>query len=264
MVRPVSAPPLLEFENISVRRGDRLALNGFTLRVDCGEHVAILGPNGCGKSTLLKTILRECYALDLPGSRLNLLGRDTWNIFELRSTLGVVSNDLAATFARDVTGLEAVLSGFFSSIGIHAHQLITPEMRQKAMEALVRVDAAHLADRWMDELSSGEERRVLVARALVHEPRTLLLDEPSTSLDIAAQHELRESLRSLAREGLGLLLVTHHVAEIVPEIERVVLLREGQVFLDGAKQDILQPGILSELFGADVELGRRDGYYYIW
>jgi iron complex transport system ATP-binding protein len=260
----VSAPPLLQFENISVRRGDRLALNGFTLRVDCGEHVAILGPNGCGKSTLLKTILRECYPLQLPGSRLSLLGRDTWNIFELRSTLGVVSNDLAAAFARDVTGLEAVLSGFFSTIGIHAHQQITPQMRKKAMEALERVDAAHLANRWMDELSSGEERRVLVARALVHEPRTLLLDEPSTSLDIAAQHELRESLRSLAREGLGLLLVTHHVAEIVPEIERVVLLQDGQVFLDGSKQDILQPGILSELFGIDVELGRRDGYYYIW
>ncbi len=260
----MSAAPLLEFENVSVRRGDRLALDGFTLRVDCGEHVAILGPNGCGKSTLLKTILRECYPLSLPGSRLNLLGRETWNIFELRSTLGVVSNDLATTFARDVTGLEAVLSGFFSSIGIHAHQKITPAMRKAAMEALDRVDAAHLANRWMDELSSGEERRVLIARALVHRPHTLLLDEPSTSLDVAAQYELRESLRRLAREGLGLLLVTHHVAEIVPEIERVVLLRSGRVFLDDSKQNVLQPGTLSELFGIDVELGRRDGYYYIW
>ncbi len=260
----MSGAPLLDFERVSVRRGERLALDEFTLRVGRGEHVAILGPNGCGKSTLLKTIMRECYPLAEPGSRLRLLGRECWNVFELRATLGIVSNDLGATMARDVTGFEAVLSGFFSSIGIHAHQEITTEMREAARDALDRADASHLANRWMDELSSGEARRVLIARALVHRPHTLLLDEPSTSLDIAAQYELRETLRRLAREGLGLLLVTHHVTEIVPEIERVVLLREGRVFLDGPKATVLQPGILSELFGMDVELGRRDGYYYIW
>lgn len=259
-----AAPALLDFENVSVRRGSTLALDGLTLRVETGEHVAILGPNGCGKSTLIKTILRECYPLAGGDSRMAILGQESWNIFELRSTMGIVSNDLATAFARDITAAEAVLSGFFSSVGVHAHQHITRPMREMAAEALERMEAGHLAGRWMDELSSGEARRVLIARALVHNPRVLLLDEPTTSLDIFAQHELRETLRSLAQAGLGIVLVTHHVPEIIPEIERVVLLRQGRVFEDGAKEDVLRAGTLSDLFGLDVQLVRRDGYFFVW
>ncbi len=265
MREPAGAPPpLLDFERVSVRRGSTLALDELTLRVETGEHVAILGPNGCGKSTLIKTILRECYPLAAEGSRLAILGQESWNIFELRATMGIVSNDLAAVFTRDITGIEAVLSGFFSSVGVHAHQQITRPMREMAEEALDRLEAGHLAGRWMDEMSSGEARRVLIARALVHDPRVLLLDEPTTSLDIFAQHELRETLRTLARSGLGIILVTHHVPEVIPEIERVVLMRRGQVFEDGAKEDVLRAGVLSDLFGLDVQLARRDGYFYVW
>jgi iron complex transport system ATP-binding protein len=113
-------------------------------------------------------------------------------------------------------------------------------------------------------MSSGEARRVLIARALVHNPKALLLDEPTTSLDLFAQHELREILRQLAISGIGMILVTHHLSDIIPEIERVVLLREGRVIADGPKQELLTETTLSGLFGIPVSLARRDGYYHLW
>ena len=256
--------PLLELENVFVRRGDRFGLQGLTLNVQPGEHVAILGPNGSGKSTLIKTIMRECYPLIRPKTRLRILGRQNWNIFELRSHLGVVSNDLMAQCTRDITGRELVLSGFFGSIGIWPHHRVLPEMEETARQAMARLDALQLANRWTDELSSGEARRLLIARALIHNPSTLLLDEPTTSLDLPALHEVREHLRSLAAGGVGLLLVTHHLDDIIPEIERVILLRQGAVFADGPKAAVLTPDCLSNLFGVAVEVFERNGFYHAW
>lgn len=247
-----------------MRRGDRLALNGLTLSIQSGEHVAILGPNGSGKSTLIKTITRECYPLIRPGTCLRILGRESWNIFELRSQLGVVSHDLMAQCTRDITGRELVLSGFFGSIGIWPNHHVTPQMEATARAAMARLDALHLADRWMDELSSGEARRLLIARALIHNPSTLLLDEPTTSLDFPALHEVRDHLRSLAASGVGLLLVTHHLDDIIPEIERVVLLREGAVYASGPKSEVLTSECLSNLYGVPAEVFERSGFYHAW
>lgn len=256
--------PLLEFANVSVRRGDRLALDGLTLSIECGEHVAILGPNGSGKSTLIKTITRDCYPLVRPGTRLRILGRASWNIFELRTQVGVVSHDLMAQCTRAITGRELVLSGFFGSIGIWPNHHVTPEMEETARAAMERLDALPLANRWMDELSSGEARRLLIARALIHNPSTLLLDEPTTSLDLPALHEVREHLRTLAAGGIGLLLVTHHLDDIIPEVERVILLRQGAVFADGAKAEVLTSECLSSLYGVSVEVFERGLFYHAW
>jgi iron complex transport system ATP-binding protein len=256
--------PLLELNHVYVQRGSRLALDGVNLSIKAGEHVAILGPNGSGKSTLIKTITRECYPLLREETSFRILGKESWNIFELRSQIGVVSNDLMASCTRDIKGRELVLSGFFGSIGIWPNHHVSSEMEAKASEVMTSLDASHLADRWLDELSSGEARRLLIARALIHNPATLLLDEPTTSLDLAALHELRGYLRSLAQSGIGLLLVTHHLDDIIPEIDRVVLLRRGRVFADGSREEILRSGPLSELFGVQVNVYERDGFYHAW
>ena len=259
-----AAPALIEFQKVSVARGSRLALDRITLRIGVGEHVAILGPNGCGKSTLIKTIARECYPLVQPGSGLRIMGQENWNVFELRSMLGIVSNDLADTFHREVTGRDVVLSGFFSSIGIWSHQHVTKTMQEKADHALARLEASHLAERLTTEMSSGEARRVLLARALAHEPNALLFDEPSTSLDLFAQHELQTIMGKLARSGIGIVLVTHHLADIIPEIDRVVLMERGRIAADGSKPEMLTSERLSRLFGLAVEVNRRNGHYHLW
>jgi iron complex transport system ATP-binding protein len=239
-------------------------LDDITLRIQAGEHVAILGPNGSGKSTLIKVITRECYPLARPESSLTILGRDSWNVFELRPLLGVVSNDLMSTCTRDITGLEVVLSGFFGSIGLQPYHHVASPMRRKAEEVLHLLEAPHLADRFMDEISSGEARRILIGRALVHDPLALLLDEPSNSLDLHATLELRDVLRKLAQSGIGIVMVTHHLPDIIPEIDRVILLKNGRVFADGNKQQLLTAERLTRLFGLQLELARRHGYFHLW
>src|SRR5216684_3160662 len=220
MSREPNRQPLLALNHVTVIRGERAALDDLSLRIEAGEHICILGPNGCGKSTLIKTITRECYPLANEQSSMSILGRECWDIFELRSRLGIVSPDLLASCTSDATG------------------------------------------RAVAQMSSGEAKRALIARALVHEPQTLLFDEPSNTLDIAAQIQLRETMRQLAQAGLGILLVTHHVSEVIPEIERVVLLREGRILADGPKEEILTAARLTDLFGVPVQLVRRDGYFH--
>jgi iron complex transport system ATP-binding protein len=257
-------PPLIDLRNVTVMRGDNIALHDLTLSIGAGEHVAILGPNGCGKSTLIKTITRECYPLLTDGSSVSILGRSVWNVVDLRSMLGIVSNDLMAQCTREINGFEIVLSGFFSSIGIWPNNELRDGMRERAWTVLELLEATHLAEKPVDEMSSGEARRMLIGRALVHEPKALLLDEPSTSLDLFAQHELRETVRKLARSGIGIVLVTHHLSDLIPEIDRVILMRKGRILADGPKEQILTADSLGNLFGIDVELARRDGYYHLW
>ncbi len=256
--------PLLSFTHVTVMRGDCAALQDVNLEIACGEHVCILGPNGCGKSTLIKTITRECYPLARDGSSISILGRERWDIFELRSLLGIVSPDLLAACSTEATGRDVVLSGFFSSTRIFPHHHPDPKHLALADEAMARLGIAHLADRAVAEMSSGEAKRTLIARALVHQPQTLLFDEPSNALDISAQIQLRDTMRELAQSGLGILLVTHHVSEIIPEIERVVLLREGRILADGPKSSVLTEGHLANLFGVPIRLAKHDGYFHLY
>jgi iron complex transport system ATP-binding protein len=256
--------PLLDLHNIRVMRGQKIALDDFTLRIGANEHVAILGPNGCGKSTLIKTIARECYPVVRPGSSMTILGRDTWDVFKLRSGLGIVSNDLMLSVTGDASGRDVVLSGFFSSTAIYPNHTVAPKQQELADSALHQLGIAYLADRPVCEMSSGEARRVLIARALVHKPQALLFDEPCNSLDLSAQYTVRQTMSSLARSGTAVILVTHELADVVPEIERVVLMSRGRVLADGPKEQILQVERLAELFGVPVQMARRDGHYHLW
>ncbi len=191
--------PLIEFDDVTLMRGETKALHGFTLTIQEGEHVAILGPNGSGKSSFIKAITRECYPVH--GSKLRIMGRERWNIFDLRFLLGIVSNDWMLACSRDYTGRETVLSGFFSSVGVWPHHLVTPEMEEQADRVLQLLEVAHLAQRNVSEMSSGEARRMLIGRALVHNPKALVFDEPSNSLDPHATHELRATMSKLGGHG---------------------------------------------------------------
>jgi len=260
----VTSLPLIELENVTVERGPRVALDRVTLSIAQGEHVAILGPNGSGKSTLMKLISRDLYPRQTaePWS-LRILGSERWDLFELRNRLGLVSNDWMQMCTRSFSGFEIVLSGFFGSVGIWPYHTVTPAMEATAREAMETLEIAHLAERSTDHMSSGEARRFLIARALVHGPQALMLDEPTTSLDLRATHELRQMLSKLARRGIGIIMVTHHLSDIIPEIERVVTIRDGRIVRDGAKREVLEAGALSELFGIQVDVLKRGGYYHV-
>jgi iron complex transport system ATP-binding protein len=260
--------PVLELSNASVKKGDATVLHGLSLKICAGEHTAILGPNGAGKSVLVRLLTHEERALPLPddSSPVRVFGSDNWNVFELRPQLGIVSADLHQRFVSGnsegrITGLAAVLSGFVASQGILRYSTITDEMRRSGMEALEKMGAAHLARRLMNEMSSGEARRVLLARALVTDPRALVLDEPTTGLDVVGRHRFMERVRGIARDGTTLILITHHVEEIIPEIDRVILLRSGRIAGDGAKRDMLTERHLSDTFDGTMLVAEREGYF---
>ena len=258
-----SPPPLVEFENVSVVRDGHRLLDSVSLTIREGEHIAILGPNGAGKSSLIRAITREYYpSAGGTDTVFRFRGQDTWDAFALRSHLGVVSGDLQLTFTRGISGREVVLSGFFSSIGLFRSHEVTGAMEQKTDEILEFLGVTHLADRPMTELSSGEGRRLLIGRALVHGPGTLLLDEPTNSLDLAALHTFRATLRKIAQSGTGIILVTHSLPDIIPEISRVILMRDGAVRKDGPKAEVLTSEAIGDLFRVPVRVREEDGYYY--
>lgn len=256
-------PPLIELDRATVVRGQVKVLHGLSLRIAQGQHTALLGPNGCGKSTFIKLITRELYPLALgDGSvAVKVLGQNRWQVDRLRSQLGIVTGDLSSNLA-DMPGLtveQAVLSGFFASYVVPAFREVTDDMRARVGETLAMTRALSLRERAYAELSAGETRRVLIARALVNRPQALLLDEPSTGLDLVAREQLVATMRVLAQQGITLVLVTHHIEEIIPEIERVVLLRDGRVQADGTRAELLRSTPLSAVFGGAITVCEQEG-----
>ena len=260
---PASSVPLIELERACVIRGQVRVLHDLSLRIEQGQHTALLGPNGCGKSSFIKLITRELYPLAHGDGTVavRVLGQNRWQVDRLRSQLGIVTGDLSSNLS-DMPGLtveEAVLTGFFASFVVPAFREVSPEMRERARETLAMTGALPLLQRGYAELSAGETRRVLIARALVNRPQALLLDEPSTGLDLIAREQLIATMRELARQGITLVLVTHHIEEIIPEIERVVMLRGGKILADGSRAELLRDGPLSELFGGPIRVVDQAG-----
>jgi len=259
---PVRGPPLVEFENVTVIRGNVHALNSLSLTLYEGENVVILGPNGAGKSTLVKAITREYYpVISEKPAIFRFRGADVWDVFALRSHIGIVSNDLQYTFTRPLTGHEVILSGFFSSIGLFNHE-ITPAMEERAAEIESLLGIGKLAGRSMNTFSSGEARRFLIGRALAPGPKTLLLDEPANSLDLSSLYTFRQALRKVAQSGTGIVLVTHNLHDIIPEISRVVMIRDGRVFGEGEKNVMLTDEKIGRLFSVPVHVQEKNGWYY--
>ncbi|WP_437326183.1 ABC transporter ATP-binding protein [Sorangium sp. So ce381] len=260
----MSAPALIEIEDAEVFRGDTRVFEGLSLRIEQGENTAILGPNGAGKSTLLRLLSREIYPVHRESSHVRILGRERWEVSALRRRLGLVSYELQMAYPRGVRGHDVVLSGFFASAGLHEHEPPTAAQRRRAEEVLGDLGVAHLGGKPIAEMSAGEQRRCLLGRALVHDPEALVFDEPTTSLDLKAAFELIDLLRRLAQRGKTLILVTHHVHEIPPEIGRVVLLRRGRVFADGPKRAVLTDDNLSRLFDVPLTVVEREGFFQVF
>jgi iron complex transport system ATP-binding protein len=260
---------ILELRHATVLRGRTRILDDVTLAIHAGEHTAIVGPNGSGKSSLIKLLTREHYALVTEGAPppVRVFGRSEWDVFELRARMGIVSADLHSRLLRaagqqGTSVLDVVLSGFFATQGVLYGQIVTAEMRRGSTAALERMGAAHLAERTLDELSTGEERRVLIARALVNRPGVLVLDEPTTGLDLVMRHRFMERVRTIAAEGTTVVLVTHHLDEIIPEISRMILLQNGRVAFSGPREEVLREGPLETVFGAPMTLVNRNGYLH--
>ena len=365
--------PILSLQHVYVSRGGAPVLHDINLTLHAGEHLAILGPNGCGKSTLLKTLTCELYPLahapDGQQTSVSIFGRQRWDLTALRQRLGVVSPELPGKPTLRTSGFDAILTGFFSASTLWPNLSVTDAMRARAEDLLRQVGAEGLRHKPVGEMSAGEQRRIMIARALAgsrvaaelqtlpkpgapssraerervgseppqmpgapfmtvppswvgsEPPQTpentieptepgapssraerervgselpqmpgapfmtvppswvgseppqrpedttqptemLLLDEPSNALDLAAQQDLRSLLRQLARAGAAILLITHHTADIIPEIGRVLLMQNGRIVADGPKRDLLTAPALSGLFRTEVQLTESEGFFH--
>ena len=256
-------PLLIDIKNATIWRGSTRVFENLNLQIAQHERVAILGPNGSGKTTLLKTINRELYPVAQDGSWLRKLGRDRWNVWELRRHIGVVSHDLQQRYTPTTTALEVVVSGFYSSIGIHGllADRVAPDQVAVARQTLSDLGIESLGDTALQHMSTGQQRRCLLGRALVHNPATLILDEPTAGLDLAASFDYLARIGTLAAAGRNIVLVTHHLNEIPPEVDRIVLLSEGRVVADGCKQSVLTAATLSEVYATPIRVQQIDGYF---
>ncbi len=250
----------IQVHHATVYRGPQPVLHDLSLVINQGCSTVILGPNGSGKSTFMKLLSRELYPVVGPDRYIRLMGKEHWNVWELRSQIGIISADMQQAYPCHTTGLDIILSGFFSSLDVYEHQTISLRHRTRGSEMMRRLGIAHLRDRPFGEMSTGEQRRALLGRALVHEPQILVLDEPTTGLDVQACFQYLQTIRNFIRHGGTVILVTHHVHEIPPEIDRVVLLKQGRIMEDGLKGDVLNDYRLSALFETPVHLLHNQGW----
>ena len=252
---------IIDFQNVTVFQGRNKVLDDFSLTIDESQSTVILGPNGSGKTTLLKLLNRELYIVEEKKSSLKIFEKDRWNVDELRSNLGVVSQHLQYGYSSSAIGLYVVLSGFYSSDGIWQHQEFDKGKLDRAKEVMDLLSITHLKDREFSTMSTGEQRKFLLARSLVNDPAVLVFDEPTSGLDMSTCFQYLEIIRELISMGKKVILVTHHIHEIPPEVTRVILLKEGRVIEDGDKDQILTNTNLTNLFDWPIRVIKENGYF---
>lgn len=259
----MSEAKLIEIHDATIWRGSTCVFQHLNLIIEQHERVAILGPNGSGKTTLLKTINRELYPAAISGSYMRILGKERWNVWDLRKRIGVVSNDLHQRYTPATSAIEVVVSGFHSSIGVHGTLAdhVTPDQVDAATEILAELGIGSLRNTPLERMSSGEQRRCMLGRALVHNPVTLILDEPTSGLDFAASFDYLARIRRMARDGRNIVIVTHHLNEIPPEVDRVILLQQGRIVADGPKSTILSSEQLSAVYETPIRVTEVDGFF---
>lgn len=252
--------PFFETRNANVWRGDVLALRGLDLTLRGGENVAILGANGAGKSSLLKLMTGEVRVEASPGASCRLFGEELWNLEELRHRIGLVMPEEVARFHPAEVAEDVVRSAFRGAYGRTGDMRFRAMEKERAARAMEETGVGGLAGRLFGQLSSGEKRRFLIARALVHDPEVLVLDEPSTALDFGGRLAVLDKLRGIAGNTGNIVLVTHDPGEILPEIGRVILLREGRIFADGKKREVVTSENLGKLYGMELRLSWSNGW----
>ncbi|HLZ32756.1 MAG TPA: ATP-binding cassette domain-containing protein [Nitrospira sp.] len=261
---PASSPhegPILDIRNATVYRGETRVFDNLSFVLEEDQHTAILGPNGAGKSTILKLLAGEVHPVPKDETSIRLFGDEQWNVWDVRKRLGLVSHDLQHHYLDQVVGLKVVLSGYYASIGTYGHQDFSYAQIARARTVMGDLGIGFLTDRRFAEMSTGEQRRCLLARALVHGPSVLVLDEPTSGLDLTATFHYLDLVRTYMRKGKTILLVTHHIHEIPPEVKRVVLLKRGTILQDGDKRTVLTEANLSRLFDCSVTLVQANGWY---
>lgn len=253
----------LELRDVSVVRGGKYILRSIDLDISKGENVAVIGPNGSGKTTLIKLLRGEIhpYYDEEHLATMRIFGMERWNLFDLRSRMGVVSMDLQSMFRSDTRVHEVICSGFFNSLDVFRNHTVTDDMVRAVYEAALMMGIEDILDRPIENLSLGEMRRALIARAMVTKPDLLVLDEPMTGLDIVMKSKFRSMFDILIERGVSIVMITHELTDIPASVRRVVMVKDGRIFADGDKGELLTDSKVSELYGESIKVESQNGIY---
>jgi len=256
---------IIDFQNIYVNYDLNPVLKNINLQINQKEHWAILGSNGSGKSTLIKLISSDLYPNTKYKFSKKIFGKDRWSIFDLKMNLGIITNDLHNYFEKHgsfLSAYEVILSGYYSSIGVFKHQDFTKIQHQKALEVLEYLEIMHMKDKKVHQMSTGQLRRCIIGRALIHNPKAFILDEPTVGLDLKAQNNFIKLLQKLSQNA-SIIIVTHHIEEIFPEISNIALIHNQTIYKQGLKKDILTSANLSKIFDIDLIVEEENDRYHI-
>jgi iron complex transport system ATP-binding protein len=250
---------VLEFADVTVKRGQATLLEGVDWTVEEDERWVVLGPNGAGKTTLLQVAAAQIHPTSgVAGILGEVLG--AVDVFELRPRIGLTSAAIAERIPRDELVRDVVVSASYSVLGRWREHYDELD-HDRARDLLVEVGAGELLDRTFGTLSEGERKRVQIARALMTDPELLLLDEPAAGLDLGGREDLVSTLSVLATDELSpaTVLVSHHVEEIPPGFTHALLLRKGRVVAAGPMEHVLTEEVISATFGMPLQLRHEDG-----
>lgn len=256
--------PLFQIRDAQVVRAGKTILHVGDFSLDEGEHVALLGPNGAGKSTFIQLLTREVFPLFREEPPVRFRGQARPLLEDIRSSLGIVSATMHDQVRVHLPAIEIVMGGVFGTLGLPMRVSVDGEVRDRARDALERLGIGDLANRDIMTLSTGQVRRVLVARELVRDPQVLVFDEPCTGLDPQGMYHLRHIMSTLAEDGRSIILVTHYPEDIVPEIDRILLIKDAAVFGDGSKERLLTSEVMSDLFSVPLTVAKHDGWYSLY
>ena len=253
--------PLFSIRDADVVRAGRTILHVGEFDLAEGEHVALLGPNGAGKSTFIQLLTREVLPVYREEPPVRFRGQARPRLEDIHRALGIVSSTMHDQVRVHLPADQVVVGGIFGTLGLPMRREVTDAHRAAALDAMGRLGIADLVGRDIMTLSTGQARRVLVARELVRDPRVLVFDEQCTGLDPQGMYQLRETMRTLAAEGRSIILVTHYPEDIIPAIDRVLLIKDARVFADGPKDELLRSAVMSDLFDVPLRVDQHDGWY---
>lgn len=251
-----SMATLLKLEDAQVRRSGKIILDIDEFSMSEGESIALLGPNGSGKSTFVNLVTREVFPLHRENPPVVFRNNPRMTLAQAKACTGVVSSSMQDQMRVHLPALDVVVGGLFGALGVPIRKTATAAQREKAKCAMDELGIVDLADRDILTLSTGQARRVLIARALVHDPEILVFDEPCAGLDPEGMYYVRCTIRKLAGSGRSILLVTHSLEDVIPEFNRVVLLKDGRIQASGPKEDMLTGERMSRLFDIPIEVDR--------
>lgn len=257
-----SRPPFLQLTNAIVQRSGKTILNVGSFKLAEGESMALLGPNGAGKSTFIKLITREILPLYQDEPPVLFRGNARATLQDVKKCLGIVSSTMQDQITVHMPAIEVVVGGLYGSLGVPKRMNASEDDYARCRKTMETLGVDKVADRDVMTLSTGQARRVLFARALVHDPDVIVLDEPCTGLDPQGMHYVRRSMRMIAQSGRAILLVTHYAEDIIPEIDRLLLIKNGAVHADGPKEELLTDASMSSLFDVPMSVAEvTPGHY---